>query len=124
MSQMLEIPDQVYAALVEAATAQGKSPADLIAGLLPEITKQNSPSSSAPVAGSAPTPGDPFADSSSSDVDDQDGADMDRPWRGVFAPEYEREVLFTQEMTIRTADLPRWEPQVTIDPRWIPEDEP
>ena len=122
MSQTLEIPDQVYAALVAAAKAQGKSPADLIAGLLPEVTKQDSPASSATVAGSAPTAADPHVDSSSY-VADQD-ADMDRPWRGVFAPEYDREVLFTQEMTIQTADLPHWEPQVTIDPRSIPEDEP
>jgi hypothetical protein len=35
MSQMLELPDTVYKALVEAAEAVGKTPADWIAALLP-----------------------------------------------------------------------------------------
>jgi hypothetical protein len=35
MSQMLELPDSVYKALVEAAKAAGETPADWIAAHLP-----------------------------------------------------------------------------------------
>lgn len=38
-------------------------------------------------------------------------------WRGVFSPPYRRKFLFSQEHVIRTADLPRWKPHITIDIR-------
>lgn len=38
-----------------------------------------------------------------------------RVWRGVFSPTYPREVLFSQEIEMRTAELPRWRPHITID---------
>src|SRR5262249_11319229 len=42
-------------------------------------------------------------------------ADADeRPWRGVFAPERQQTTLFSEEVEVRTADLPRWEPQVHL----------
>jgi len=40
-----------------------------------------------------------------------------RVWRGVFCPPYRREVLFSQQVEIRTAELPRWKPHITIDSR-------
>lgn len=40
-------------------------------------------------------------------------------WRGVFYPTYTRKVLFSKEVTIRTADLPRWQPKVVIGRRII-----
>ncbi|KPJ58594.1 MAG: hypothetical protein AMJ42_02990 [Deltaproteobacteria bacterium DG_8] len=40
-------------------------------------------------------------------------------WRGVYSPPYKRQVLFSQEVTIRTADLPRWKPKVIIDRRTL-----
>jgi hypothetical protein len=52
-----------------------------------------------------------------------DEDDMDTPWRGVLALEHDRETIFTTEMKFRIADLPRREPQVTISPRWIDDDE-
>jgi hypothetical protein len=45
----------------------------------------------------------------------------DRPWRGVFSPEYDREVLFTMDVDLTT--LPRWEPHIYIDPRRIADDD-
>lgn len=38
-----------------------------------------------------------------------------RIWRGVFSPLYPRKRLFSQQIEIRTADLPRWKPHITID---------
>jgi len=38
-------------------------------------------------------------------------------WRGLFCPTYERKILFSQEIKLRTADLPRWKPKVIIDRR-------
>ena len=55
------------------------------------------------------------------DVPDDD--DSETPWRGVFAPAHERKTIFTTEMQFRIADLPRREPQVTISPRWVDDDE-
>ena len=40
-------------------------------------------------------------------------------WRGIFSPVYDQKVLFSQEVTVRTADLPRWQPHVTIDRRTL-----
>ena len=42
-----------------------------------------------------------------------------RVWRGVFSPPYHREVLFSQQVEVRTADLPRWQPRITIDRRTV-----
>jgi hypothetical protein len=44
-------------------------------------------------------------------------------WRGVFAPTHSREVLFSQQIEIRTADLPRWKPHITIDRRTLERDD-
>jgi hypothetical protein len=44
-------------------------------------------------------------------------------WRGVFAPTHSREVLFSQQVEIRTADLPRWKPHITIDRRMLERDD-
>jgi hypothetical protein len=38
-------------------------------------------------------------------------------WRGIFNPTYDRKVLFSKEVTIKTADLRRWQPQIMIDRR-------
>lgn len=40
-------------------------------------------------------------------------------WRGVYSPPYKRQVLFSQEVIIRTASLPRWKPKVIIDRRTL-----
>ena len=40
-------------------------------------------------------------------------------WRGTFGPAYDRKVLFSQEVVVKTADLPRWQPLVTIDRRTL-----
>ena len=44
-------------------------------------------------------------------------------WRGVFAPTHSREVLFSQQVEIRTADLPRWKPHITIGRRTLERDD-
>ncbi len=46
-----------------------------------------------------------------------------RPWRGVFSPEQQPASLFASELEVRTADLPSWQPQVTINRRWVSDDE-
>lgn len=40
-------------------------------------------------------------------------------WRGVFSPLYHPKVLFSQQIEIRTADLPRWKPHITLDRRTL-----
>jgi hypothetical protein len=42
-----------------------------------------------------------------------------RVWRGVFSPRYHRKILFSQPVTFKTADLPRWKPKVVIDRRTL-----
>ena len=38
-------------------------------------------------------------------------------WRGIFSPPHRREVLFSKTVELRTADLPKWKPHITIDRR-------
>jgi hypothetical protein len=40
-------------------------------------------------------------------------------WRGIFNPIYDRKVLFSEEVVLRIADLPRWQPKVMIDRRTL-----
>jgi hypothetical protein len=40
-------------------------------------------------------------------------------WRGVFSPTYKWKPLFSQQIKIRTTELPRLKPHVTIDRRTI-----
>jgi hypothetical protein len=42
-----------------------------------------------------------------------------KAWRGVFFPTYSRKVLFSKTISFRTAELPRWKPQVLIDRRTL-----
>lgn len=46
-----------------------------------------------------------------------------RPWRGVFAPEYRRKVLFSVPVRLHTANLPRRKPHTGIDFRRLARDE-
>lgn len=46
-----------------------------------------------------------------------------RSWRGVFVVTPEQEVLFSHEVELRTADLPEWEPKITLNPRWLSTDD-
>jgi hypothetical protein len=39
--------------------------------------------------------------------------------RGVFCPKYHRKTLFSQPVTFKTADLPRWKPKIVIDRRTL-----
>jgi hypothetical protein len=36
-------------------------------------------------------------------------------WRGTLSPVYERRVIFSQKLSIKTASLPRWKPQIIVD---------
>ncbi|MBW2085180.1 MAG: hypothetical protein JRI54_04025 [Deltaproteobacteria bacterium] len=38
-------------------------------------------------------------------------------FRGIFNPPYKRKILFSKRIKIKTADLPRWKPKITIDRR-------
>jgi hypothetical protein len=40
-------------------------------------------------------------------------------WRGVFSPTYRWKVLLEKRVEIQTAKLPRWQPQITLDHRWL-----
>ena len=53
--------------------------------------------------------------------DREDAMDSATPWRGVFAMEYGRPALFVKSVPVDS--LPRWEPQITISPRWVAEDD-
>ena len=46
----------------------------------------------------------------------------DAPWRSICFSPVERTVLFSMVLEFQTSSLPRWQPQVIPDPRWI-EDE-
>jgi hypothetical protein len=48
-------------------------------------------------------------------------SEEDRPWRGVFAPVPDREVLFTMDVDL--TNLPPWEPFIFIDPCWSEDDD-
>jgi len=40
-------------------------------------------------------------------------------WRGIFTPTYKWKALFSQQVEIRTAELPRLKPHITIDRRTL-----
>lgn len=44
-------------------------------------------------------------------------------WRGVFAPAYKWKTLFSQQVEIRTTELPRLKPHIIIDRRTLEEDD-
>jgi hypothetical protein len=41
----------------------------------------------------------------------------------IFAPSYQRKVLFSKQVEIQPGTLRRWKPHITIDPDMIAEDE-
>lgn len=55
---------------------------------------------------------------------DDDDDDDERPWRGVFAiGSLELETIFTKIIPTKVEQLPPWQPQITIESRWVSEDE-
>ncbi len=46
-----------------------------------------------------------------------------RPWRGVFQTNSLKVPIFSEAVDVKTSALPAWEPQITINPRWIENDE-
>ena len=48
--------------------------------------------------------------------------DEPRDYRGVFPVTHKPKILFSKEIEIKTAELPRWKPRITIDRRML-EDE-
>jgi len=101
LSQILEIPDAVYSALVQAAKARGATPVEWIAAHLPAL--RNLPDAAEPPEQQA--------------LEDLDALAEARPWRGSYAPAMVRPVLFTQELAIQTTDLPRWKPTIAMSRR-------
>jgi hypothetical protein len=53
----------------------------------------------------------------------QDADDLTILWPDVFSPRYQRKILFTKPIEIRTADLPRWKPKNIIGMRTFEEEE-
>lgn len=49
--------------------------------------------------------------------------ELPAPWRGVFATEHPHETLFTQDLAVPLSGLPRREPNVILNPRWLDDDE-
>ncbi len=45
--------------------------------------------------------------------------EIEAAWRGIFFPFYHPKVLFSEQIEVRTADLPRWKPRITIDRRTL-----
>ncbi len=59
-----------------------------------------------------------------STLDDFFGAfEADRVDRGTYSPPYSHRVLFTQEVELKTADLPRRKPRAYIDRRTLEEND-
>jgi hypothetical protein len=54
---------------------------------------------------------------------DDDEDDTPAFWRGVFPTEHSRETLFTQDLAVPPSGLPRREPNVILNERWMDEDE-
>lgn len=50
---------------------------------------------------------------------EEEGDTESRPWQGVFVVAPEREVLFSHEVELRTAELPEWEPEIILSRRWL-----
>jgi hypothetical protein len=44
-------------------------------------------------------------------------------WRGIFSPVYKWKVLFSQQVKIRSSELPHLKPHITIDRRVLEEDD-
>ena len=40
-------------------------------------------------------------------------------WRGVFPLTHKRKVLFSKKIKIRTAEIPRWKPKITLERRML-----
>jgi hypothetical protein len=41
----------------------------------------------------------------------------------VFPVEAPKQPLFSQDIIVQTASLPRWQPEVSVSPRAIPDDD-
>jgi hypothetical protein len=50
-------------------------------------------------------------------------AEQPPPIRGLFAPTYRRATIFAEEVTVRTAEIPRWRPKINLDPRSLRRDD-
>ena len=114
MNVSLSLTPEAEKRLSERAAQQGKS----LQGFLQEIVeKEASVANGAQEAGTEPTGGLRGIPEAA------DADESETPWRGVFAPPRDREILFTAEVEFRIADLPRREPQIAISPRWLDDDE-
>lgn len=56
-------------------------------------------------------------------IEGEPAEDERRLWRGVFSPVPERDTLFIVEIDLCTANLPAWEPSITINRRWASDDD-
>ena len=56
-------------------------------------------------------------------LDDLTESDDSTPWRGVFAPSGPCKILFTKDFESNISDLPKRQPQVNIEPRWLEDDD-
>ena len=52
-----------------------------------------------------------------------EGDDESSPWRDVFVIELPHKELSCHEVIFPTAGLPRWQPEVILNPRWLADDD-
>jgi hypothetical protein len=64
-----------------------------------------------------PTPAVTSANGADSAPAVPEEADDAERLRGVVALPYQRDILFTDEVTLATDPLPRWQPQIIVDER-------
>jgi hypothetical protein len=100
MSITFQLHPETEAKLRRLASQAGQTVEGFIGQLLDKAAGGANGSTPSPAA--APPPG-----TASDNVEDEE--EVERPWRGVFAPPREPQVLFTHEMKLEAAALPKRE---------------
>jgi hypothetical protein len=105
MTITLQLNPEMEAKLRRLATQAGQTMEGFIGQLLDKESLVANGSTLPPAT--APQP-----DAASDNVQDEE--EEERPWRGVFVPPRERQVLFTRELNLEAAALPKREAAVNM----------
>ena len=108
MTLRVDLSPEIEDRLRAKAAEQGLTPERYVQGMLENTfsaTAASPPVSGAPDGDRHDVPAGPTEEFD----DDTDSA---RPWRGVFALEYDHPTLFVKTISVQA--LPRWEPSVAI----------
>jgi hypothetical protein len=115
MNLRLKIAPETERRLRARAAETGQTPEAFVEGLL-ELTLSADvlppPGTSKATGNETTGPSEPLTDSG----EEQDPL---ATWRGVFATEHPHETLFMQDFAVPATGLPRREPKVILNPRWL-----